>query len=197
MAPLEWDGLRFVLQDTAGLGDSQDALDIASYRAANTSADRASLLVWIHATDKAWSPEEVAALRRLETHRVIIVLSKRDLCDATEPPPESQFARVVEISAERGDGMKELRDALIERLRDIATAESASWQFDATSAAADRIAAAAGEAKRDAQRGSTLSRPEVIAFELRDALTQLSTTGQREQTESLLGRIYSSFCIGK
>ena len=53
-AELEVEGVPILLQDCAGLGDSEDALDLASYAATDRAAEQADLVLWVHPHLEPW-----------------------------------------------------------------------------------------------------------------------------------------------
>jgi len=65
----------------------------------------------------------------------------------------------------------------------------------------DAIRRAVGAVRRCAAQaakiGDTIDAADVLAFELREALDALGSVCGSVTTDDLLGRIFSSFCIGK
>jgi tRNA modification GTPase len=194
-AEVELGGVALVLQDCAGLGQSADELEAAAHLAAETAAQQADVVLWVHAFGTAWEPDELRALTRIDATRRLLVWSKTDL---TVSWPNAgapiRFAAQVRTSGLTGAGLSELGEALSrlvsERLStaDIAaTVESAAVAGAALVRASELVAVGGGEVRL----------PEVVALELRMAYEALSGTAHGDSIEGVLGRIYSQFCVGK
>ncbi len=78
-AVVDLDGVRAVLQDSAGREDPRDAIEAAARAAADGAVGGADLIVWLHAADRDWSAAERAALEALPGERSVVVYSKSDL----------------------------------------------------------------------------------------------------------------------
>lgn len=78
-AVVDLDGVRAVLQDSAGREDPRDAMEAAARAAADGAAGGADMVVWLHAADTDWSAAERAALEALPGERRVVVYSKSDL----------------------------------------------------------------------------------------------------------------------
>lgn len=192
-ADLEFDGISIVLQDCAGLGDGDDDLDLASYIATEIAADRADLVLWIHAAGEDWTDRERVALEKIDAARVLIVLSKIDAATGAAPAPLA--ASAVEVSARSGYGIDRLRHAIAARLS--GRAETAGIDSEDHWPA---LAAAVGRARELAAdtRGpsKSLQHDDLIALELRVAYDLAARDGV-DAVEAVLGRIFSQFCVGK
>jgi tRNA modification GTPase len=138
---------------------------------------------------------------------VTLLLNKCDLAQAPPPglaeatrrlesTPASSDAvpRMLRISARTGDGL----DALSAHLRQVAGLADADSSL--VSARARHVEALARVAAHVAQAASLLTARragELVAEELRAAQLALGEIVGEEGSEALLGRIFSTFCIGK
>ncbi|HBP23492.1 MAG TPA: tRNA uridine-5-carboxymethylaminomethyl(34) synthesis GTPase MnmE, partial [Planctomycetes bacterium] len=121
----------------------------------------------------------------------LLVRTKRDL----EQGAEGRAPGELWISATTGAGLDELRGALRERLTQAAPSAGLLG-----SARQDALLARACEALGRAAellRGDDPARAELAAVDLADALEALGQLTGEVTTEDMLGRIFSSFCIGK
>ncbi|HHA2974067.1 tRNA uridine-5-carboxymethylaminomethyl(34) synthesis GTPase MnmE [Stenotrophomonas maltophilia] len=186
------DGLELTLVDTAGLRDGGDAIEREGMRRAHVEIERTDLaLIVLDARDpvagEAALGEAVAAV----PHKVYIH-NKSDLLDAL---PALDDPDRVFVSAATGAGLEDLHA----RLRSIASAgagEQVEGEFSARTRHVDAIERAQEHAQR-ADGELAHEHLELAAEELRlahDALGEI--TGQMS-ADDLLGRIFSSFCIGK
>lgn len=185
------DGLELVLVDTAGLREGGDAIEREGMRRARDELHRADLaLVVIDARDpqagRAAVTDAIEGVpRRLWIH------NKRDLLGVPATLAEDEIA----VSAATGEGL----DALHARLRTLAegdAGESVDGEFTARARHVEAIARAAGHVAA-ASAELDHERLELAAEELRLAHEALGEITGRMSADELLGRIFSSFCIGK
>lgn len=183
-------GVTATLQDCAGLGAGREALDLAAHEATEAAADQADLVLWVHAADRPWSDDELAALARIPVSRRAVVYSKCDLPEQhvgpSAPPPD------LRVSVARDPEVRALRDYLGVRLsgqRGVAPVG------DGVAAARGALRSAAVAAAR--ARGEDLAAPELVALDLRAAYEALRGVGCATTDEQVLAGIFSRFCIGK
>lgn len=178
-------GVPVVLADTAGLRSTEDVVEIEGVRRAERELAEADLVLWVvdaTAGDAGKPPQTPAP--------VIRVNNKIDLTGGPPGLSEGHFA----ISALTGAGLDELEAAM---LANFGIGESGDGEFSARARhveALDRAAAhlAAGLGELDATGSG-----ELLAEELKLAADQLGEITGRITSDELLGRIFSSFCIGK
>jgi len=185
---LHLDGLPFHVLDTAGLragGDAVEREGVRRARQAMSAADRVLLVV-----DDAESEPTITALRaELPSRPVTLVRNKIDLSGA----PGGASGDAVRVSARTGEGL----DALRAHLRAAMGGDGESGLFTARRRHLDALEAAAA-ALADARTGAVAGEgEELVAESLRRAQDRLGEITGRVTTEDLLGRIFSSFCIGK
>jgi len=186
------DGVPLHVLDTAGLRESEDAVEregIRRARAALASADH--VLVVLDASDPVLLAVELPdALPRT------VVLNKRDLVDADTLAgvARGQTDTVVAVSAHTGDGMVALR----ERLLDVAGHDAAiEGVYLARRRHLDALEEARDAANDALARLADGVMPELAAEELRRAQQALDRITGRFDVEDLLGRIFADFCVGK
>lgn len=190
-------GLPVTLIDTAGLRDTDDIVEREGVRRSRQAAARADhLLVMVEATGDPVS--QAASLDDALPDDIprTLVVNKVDLVDSkagTETLATSEETAVF-VSATRGDGIV----ALQQRLHDVAgLAGDIGGGFSARRRHLDCIDTArahfdAGVARLEQDRAG-----ELMAEELRLAQQALSEITGVFTSDDLLGRIFSSFCIGK
>ena len=104
---------------------------------------------------------------------------------------------VVVTSSVTGDGLEEFRTAI----RDLLSAAAQPNRGAAVAATAERcresLCAAESALGRATEMAETQTENELIAAELRGALTELGKVVGAVYTDDILDRIFSSFCIGK
>lgn len=177
---LELDGYPVVLWDTAGLRETDDAVEREGIQRAITQAGEADLRLWLSAAD---APE----VPRVED--CLVVTTKADLIDSSSIQHDAATA----ISTKTGLGVDSLMSLIGER------ASKALAQGDDILVAHERQRNALGSAQRALERYIRLSGefPELRSEELRHAEAALEALIGRIGYEDVLGEIFSRFCIGK
>lgn len=185
------DGLELTLVDTAGLRDGGDAIEREGMRRAHVELERADLaIVVLDGTDPAGGRAALEAAitgvpRRLWVH------NKSDLLPAWPADTET----TVHVSAKSGAGL----DALHARLRELASGDAmaaSGGEFSARARHVEALQRAKAHAEA-AKRELDHEHLELVAEELRLAHDALGEITGRISPDELLGRIFSTFCIGK
>ncbi|HBN53993.1 MAG TPA: tRNA uridine-5-carboxymethylaminomethyl(34) synthesis GTPase MnmE, partial [Stenotrophomonas sp.] len=186
------DGLELELVDTAGLREGGDAIEREGMRRARAEMQRADLsLVVLDARDpkagrKAIGDAAAQAARRLW------ILNK---CDLLPQWPHPLGDDEIAISAASGQGLEQLHARLRELAGDGA-GEGQQGEFSARLRHVQAIVRAAAHLD-DADAQLRHDHLELAAEELRLAHDALGEITGRMTADDLLGRIFSSFCIGK
>ena len=178
-------GIPVRLIDTAGTRSSNDLLEKEGIRRTQSQVEQADLILRV--VDA--SLPKTASFSRGKS---ILVLNKVDL------GIHADWARTkgVRFSCKLRTGTDELNQAIWNEVmggsavfQDLSIAISARHQACIREA---RTMLAA--AKRSLEQGTS---PEFISVDLRDALDAIGEVAGRVDTEELLGKIFSEFCIGK
>jgi len=185
------DGLELELVDTAGLREGGDAIEREGMRRARAEMQRADLaIVVLDARDpdagkQAIGDAAVQATRQLWIH---------NKCDLLPQWPQQLGEDAIAISAADGRGLEQLHA----RLRDLASngGEGQQGEFSARLRHVQAIIRAATHLD-DADAQLRHDQLELAAEELRLAHDALGEITGRMTADDLLGRIFSSFCIGK
>lgn len=192
--PIQLDGLPLYIIDTAGLRDSGDAIEQEGMRRARAElmdADHALLVV----DDVAgFGDAERAIIAQLPAGIALTLVSNK--CDLSRRAPAQnkiEGHNNVRLSAKTGAGMELLRAHL---------KNSAGYQGagEGSFSARRRHLEALTKARAALEGGHTQLQHragELLAEELRQAQNALSEITGAFTTEDLLGKIFSSFCIGK
>ena len=186
------DGLELTLVDTAGLREGGDAIEREGMRRARAEMQRTDLaIVVVDARD----PQAGHAAVADAIADVPLQLWIHNKSDLLETLPADIDANVVHVSAATGQGLERLHT----RLRELASGsagDSVEGEFSARSRHVEAIALAIGHAER-AESEMVHEHLELAAEELRLAHEALGEITGRMSADDLLGRIFSSFCIGK
>lgn len=186
------DGLELTLVDTAGLRDGGDAIEREGMRRARAEMQRTDLAIIVLDARDPQAGHAAVADAIAEVPLQLWIHNKSDLLEAL---PADIDANVVHVSAATGQGL----DRLHTRLRELASGsagDSVEGEFSARARHVEAIALAIGHAER-AEAELVHEHLELAAEELRLAHEALGEITGRMSADDLLGRIFSSFCIGK
>jgi tRNA modification GTPase len=200
---IQIDGMPVHVIDTAGLRETTDVVEREGVRRALQEMDRADCMLFVHDLSEGLNPLEL--LRTFLSPlpppaKLIIVASKCDLVPGQLPGTREQVAadgqcfREIVLSAEQGMGMLELRNCLQQQMGFLSgeaglfTARRRHLEALSTARAALEVAL-----QQLLQRGAG----ELVAEDLRVAQNALSEITGEFTPDELLGRIFSTFCIGK
>lgn len=189
------DGMPLHVLDTAGLRENADVVEAEGIKRARDAMKRADRILYV--IDGTRSPDEAemqAELRDLPPSvPVTVIINKIDLLG--RPSRYIQISpATIELSASSGEGLDLLRQHLKECVgflgAESGTLSARRRHLDAL-ARADRHLAEALHQLSEFRAG------ELMAEELRQAQQALNEITGEFTSDDLLGRIFSSFCIGK
>jgi tRNA modification GTPase len=182
-------GIPLRLVDTAGVRESEDEVEREGMARTLQQIERADLV--LHVVDASVATSDFGfQISDLEA-RTLLVLNK---CDLGEH--ESWRREGVRISCLKNEGIAQLEEAIVEKIMG-GDAAHRDWSvaINARHEAALKTALRFCDAARQAF-ASGLS-PEFVAEELRAALNAVGDILGRVDHEEVLGKIFSTFCIGK
>lgn len=190
-------GVPLKLVDTAGLRDTEDAIEQEGVRRARrefAQADGVLVLIDV-ATEPNWQQALARLLVNLDNaEKILVVLNKTDLVSELPLIPEGLRYPVIPISARTGSGLQELEQALLAQFAPGLDLESShvsrSRHLDALRRTDAHILQ--GQQALEAQAAG-----ELFAEELKLAHQALCEITGEFSSDDLLGEIFSSFCIGK
>jgi GTPase len=128
----EWAGRRFSIVDTGGIVPDDDAVIPANIlKQAAAAIEEAQALLWVVDVRKGMTPldEELARLLRATGKRVIVAANKADAARLEADAGEFYrfgFENVVAVSAEHGDGLGDMLDALVAGFEELPEPEEES-----------------------------------------------------------------------
>ena len=193
---IDIDGLPLHILDTAGLRDTGDAIEEEGVRRARLEMARADRVLFV--IDSVSDPQAYAFTEeraRLPSDvPVTLVLNKCDvaagvpMADTYSGPPR------VTISALRGDGIDVLR-AHLKQCMGFQTSDAGS--VSARQRHLDALERGRACLEEGAMQLQQARAGELMAEELRRAQQALGEITGEVSSDDLLGKIFSSFCIGK
>ena len=191
---IEIDGLPLHIIDTAGLRESGDEVEREGVRRAREQLARADHALWVF--DGASDPD-AAGLPAAGLPEGLAVTRVRNKADITALPLGLQQLAdgpEISLSAKTGAGVEALRS----HLKGLVAFEgSGDGDFSARRRHLDAIARAASALQAGRRALSDGRAGELLAEDLRQSQLALAEITGEFTADDLLGRIFSSFCIGK
>lgn len=172
--PVALAGVPLLLTDTAGLRETEEAVELMGIERARSLIERADVVLWLG--DPADAPANA---------RTIVVHSKCDL-------PQRQVVRPnsYAVSAATGDGVARITAAIVKEAKAILPAEG---ELALNRRQRDCIA----QAETALGDASTSAGPEIVAEALRTARSAFDRLTGNTGVEDLLDTLFGRFCLGK
>jgi tRNA modification GTPase len=200
------DGLRFRFVDTAGLRDNPaDEVEAIGVQRTRQRIGQAALLLYLFDLTNMTPAEVQADLADFTAaHPKLPVLVVGNKQDAATPAQLAAFSQLeiqssehLTISAAVRQGLEELQSALLAQVRGAGLATSGAATI-VTNVRHARALEAAAEHLASVQQGLATGRgTELLAADLRHALSALGEITGDISSEDLLTSIFTQFCIGK
>ena len=171
------------ISDTAGLRETEDVVEAEGVRRALKVAEEADLRLWIFDAREAFQSDQVQP-------GDLVISNKSDLVN-----PKSVSRETLAISAKSGDGVDVIETAIVERL--------ASMTQDVGAPIITRARHRQGIERALEHLDSALGHlengigAEFVSEDVRLASRELGGLTGHVDPESVLGAVFSSFCIGK
>lgn len=201
-------GLTVHLTDTAGLRSTDDKVEQIGITKAREAINGADVLLLVYDVSGETEPLELAKqLFAKEFHddfsdviakKLLLVANKSDLLNVpreTLSTLDSQGISVqnVAVSCQTGQGI----DVLIQTLQDIVGFHPPENSLIARSRHVDALKRAKTYAQEAHEQLTVYQAGELVAESLRLSAQSLGEITGQVSSDDLLGRIFSSFCIGK
>lgn len=191
---IDLDGMPVHVLDTAGLRDSSDPVEQEGIRRARQAFVDADLILFVAdarqhaelATHELWQ-----SMQAQHGHKLLLVLNKMDLLHDTSAIKQ---AGAIVISARKNEGMDTLRTRLKQVSGFVTTDEGG---FIARRRHLDALDKARQHLERARSQLAATRAGELVAEDLRLGQDALGEITGKVSSDALLGRIFSSFCIGK
>ena len=190
--------IRLNLFDTAGLRETEDAIEAEGIRRSWKKLDEAGLVLAVFDAAQPLSEDDLELARKCRSRPAIAVLNKQDLAGKQDVPRgtlEPYFKKIAPMCAKDAVGLQALTDAVADLLGTAQLDPSAAQLCSARQlAAATRARDALAEAIRARQDGFGL---DAAAVCLTDALQALCDLTGEDATEATIDEVFETFCVGK
>ncbi len=189
-------GAKVRLIDTAGIRTPENVVEEEGIRRVRDKAAEADLIVWVLDGSLPYSDDDEHVLNDISQYNKIVVVNKCDLTQSLDVNIllSQGIVDIIHISAKEGTGLDDLRSSLFSALAGNGRKDSllitTLRHRDILMKVSSNIAAAIEGFEAEAP-------PEILAFELHEALHHLGEITGETCPEEILDEIFSQFCIGK
>lgn len=187
---IQIEGVPLHIIDTAGLRESADPVEKIGMERSRKVIRESDLILFIAEASRGLIDDDVALLDDLPDLPTVVVYNKIDQAGVSAKICDDERGSSVHLSAKTGEGLEMLRKKLLALVSWHSLGED---QFIAR----QRHVAALMDARASLVSAVASVQPEMVAEDLRQAQTALSSITGEFSADDLLGEIFSRFCIGK
>ena len=185
--------LTLRLCDTAGIRDSDDAVERLGVHRSREAMERAELVIAVVDGGGDVTDEDMEIIHAAEhAKKGLVVLSKADLGHVC-PPPETVLPCVT-VSSVTGQGLDEL-EAAIKALFPLPQVPAGEILTNARQAEAISRALESMDAAFAAMNDGCT--PDIVLTETEEAMSAIGELTGRSVREDVTNRIFERFCVGK
>ena len=188
-------GILFRFIDTAGIRESSDTVEKLGIERSYRAISQADIVLVMQ--DATKEPGFDLADERLKEKKVFQIYNKADLLNDSEYNRRVNNDNTFVISAKFGQGIEQLKDALLAAEKDLFPSEDSTFVTNLRHFEALRNASSALAACHDALTSGIPS--DLVAEDLRRALSAINSILGTDllDPEAILQNIFSKHCIGK
>lgn len=188
-------GIPLRISDTAGLRDTEDAIEREGVRRAESAAESAKLVIGVFDGSEPFTPEDGRTVKSINAaENAVVIINKSDLPQKIEIERITGDFKTISISAKNGTGL----DALSDIVKDMFTPRDAAQGEILTNARqaeeVRRARNAIAEARAALKTGVT---PDAVLTMTEDAMEAISSLTGSNVRDDIISRIFTRFCVGK
>ncbi len=192
----EWidlDGWPVRLVDTAGLHETDDALEVEGVRRAEELLSKADVVVWLGTVPGA--PSRRGADKPVDRYHAT-ARGRAGYGIAVHPKCDLGRGEGLNVSAKTGEGLEDLKRAIVAKLEEKVAADDAGDAPEGDVAAYHETLALldGGLETEDGRREEDLV---LLANAVRAAAERLGAAVGATYSSDMLDRLFSRFCVGK
>jgi tRNA modification GTPase len=192
-------GVPVRLADTAGIGHVKDDLYKASSEKSRHYIERADIILLMLDASAVIDEEDLSVIRLVEGKKKIVVVNKTDLGRRIDKKSLSALFKqdvIIEMSVEKKENIEALEKAVLGTVYSgtFSQAEGAIVTNARHKELLEKALESASAALETMKEGS---HPELMAVDIKDAMTALGFITGRSVSDDILDRVFSDFCIGK
>ena len=189
---IQIDGMPVHLIDTAGIRESDNEVEIEGIKRAQQQLQQADHILWVY--DAVNDPDHLSFANANLPENVAVTFLRNKIDRLNEKPLKNEEEKQISISAKTGEGMQLLR----EHLKNVMGYRGEeNGEFLARRRHIEVLKRAEKSLQQADTALNTMQAGEILAEELRLTQNALNEITGEFTSDDLLGKIFSSFCIGK
>lgn len=189
-------GITLRLSDTAGVRETDDAVESIGVRRAVKKLENASLVLAVFDASRPLNDSDRQLIELCRNKKAVGIINKTDLDEnRLNGEIEKNFSETVFISAKTGSGKKELADA-VERVLGTADFDTSAVSVinERQRDCCRKALTALEEAREALTLGITM---DAVTVCLDSAAETLMTLTGEKATDMVVNEIFKNFCVGK
>ena len=191
-------GIPLKLIDTAGIRNTENAVEKIGIERSIKYAKEADLVILIIDASKKLSNEDIEILGFVEPKKTIIILNKMDLepkVDVNEKEI-SKFQNIIKISALKKEGIEDLYEKIgnMFNLNQINVDSDIVITNQRHKCQIEKAIKNLNLALESLEKNMPI---DIVAISLKDVLSDLGEITGEEASEEIINEIFSRFCLGK
>ncbi len=193
------DGIELILVDTAGIHDTDDAVEKIGVERSKQTLDAADLVIVMLDGSYMIDDDDVSIIKRTRDKKRIILINKNDIGKGkytSSVIAKANGDRVIEISAKTLEGTDEVRKE-IARLYNLGEISSSSSTI-ITNTRHKEALINADKALLRVLEGINAGMPsDIVSIDINEAIDDLGEITGETVSEAIVKDIFQSFCVGK
>ena len=191
-------GIPLKLIDTAGIRNTENAVEKIGIERSIKYAKEADLVILIIDASKKLSDEDIEILGFVEPKKTIIILNKMDLEQKVDVNEKeiSKFQNIIKISALKKEGIEDLYEKIgkMFNLNQINVDSDIVITNQRHKCQIEKAIKNLNLALESLEKNMPI---DIVAISLKDVLSDLVEITGEEASEEIINEIFSRFCLGK
>ena len=191
-------GIPLKLIDTAGIRNTENAVEKIGIERSIKYAKEADLVILIIDASKKLSNEDIEILGFVEPKKTIIILNKMDLEQKVDVNEKeiSKFQNIIKISALKKEGIEDLYEKIgnMFNLNQINVDSDIVITNQRHKCQIEKAIKNLNLALESLEKNMPI---DIVAISLKDVLSDLGEITGEEASEEIINEIFARFCLGK
>ena len=192
---IDLEGIPVILIDTAGLRDTTDGIETLGIERTRRAMGDSDLVIVVLDGSTEVGPSDRELINQTAGARRLVVINKSDLPSFNAAACCVEDVRAINVSAKTGDGLSDLRAAILASLNNSGVEDGSLLITNARHY--DLLCSTQRELETARATLSDRHSEELVLVPLHNALRFLGQITGETTTEDILSEIFATFCIGK
>lgn len=193
--------IPFVITDTAGIRETEDAVEKIGVERSKEAAQRADLVLFMRDVSEPLDEDEIEILRTLDPKKTLFIANKTDILEQGSVSRETldeDFTDLdwIDVSVKEDQGLERIEERMVEAVSegDVEGSENAVMLNERQENLLRQVVKSVQEARGAVETGMPA---EVYAIDIVSAEEKLREITGEALGEDVIDTIFERFCIGK